>query len=224
MAEHGGGNFAFAPHAGVLPGFFARELGELLTMTALDSTLRLTLPKGLRATLLNPYPVDRVGKELTVHLGNMPAGLTLNLVFSMTGRFTGPSAVAPIALELDWVEIDSDRRRTLPAIVSPIQVVSPIAFERTRRDDDASEQVAHIRADRAKRDAIAHYRAGRHVDARGILNEARAYAMSAPMPASDETVSELDSLIATDPNAPAFETVRRQTLNDAHRRSRGREA
>ena len=29
---------------------------------------------------------------------------------------------------------------------------------------------------------------------------------------------------ATDPSAPAFEGVRRRTLNDAHRRSRGREA
>ena len=224
MAEAGGGNFAYAEHAGVLPAFFARELGELLTVAALDARLRLTLPKGLRATLLNPYPVDRVGKTLTVQLGHLPAGLTLDLVFSVTGRFAGLVPIAPLALELDWAEAEGDRRRTVPVGVRPIQVVTPVEFERSRRDAGASEQVAKIRAERAKREAIVHYRAGRHADAHGVLNDARAYAMAAPLSDADTTVDEIDHLMATDPSAPDFESVRRQTLNDAHRRSRGREA
>ena len=224
MAEAGGGNFAYAEHAGVLPAFFARELGELLTVAALDAKLRLTLPKGLRATLLNPYPVDRVKKELTVQLGDLPAGLTIDLVFSVTGRFAGSVPVAPLALELDWTEVEYDRRRTIPVGVRPIHVVSPVEFERIRREAGASERVAKMRAEQAKREAITHYRAGRHAEAHGVLNQARTYAMAAPMAASDTTVHELDDLIAVDPSAPAFESVRRQTLNDAHRRSRGRES
>lgn len=224
MAEAGGGNFAWVEHPRELPAFFARELGELLTVSALDARLRLTLPKGLRTSLLNPYPVDRDKKRLTVALGDLPAGLTINLVFSVTGRFAGPSPVAPVAIELDWAEVEGDRRQSTPVIVPPIQVVPPVEFDRTRRDAGASEQVARIRAEQAKREAITHYRAGRHADAHGVLNEARVYAMSTPMTASDTTVSELDELIATDPSAPAFASVRRRTLNDAHRRSRGREA
>ena len=224
MAEAGGGNFSWVENPRQLPAFFARELGELLTVAALDARLRLTLPKGLRATLLNPYPVDRVGKEITVQLGALPAGLTLDLVFSVTGRFAELVPVAPLTLELDWAEVDSDRRRTIPVSVSPIQVVTPVAFKRTRRDPDASEQVARMRAEQAKREAITHYRAGRNEAALGILNEARDFAMSAPLAAPGEMLRELTDLMEVDPSAPAFEGVRRRTLNDAHRRSRGREA
>lgn len=224
MAEAGGGNFAWVEHPRELPAFFARELGELLTVAALDAKLRLTLPSGLRATLLNPYPVDRVGKALTVQLGDLPAGLTVHLVFSVTGRFAGPVPIAPPALELDWAEVEGDRRSTVPVGVDAIRVVTPVEFERAPRDDGASEQVARTRAERAKREAITHYRAGRHGDARRLLVSAMAVTLAAPMAASDTTLRELDELMAVDPSGPAFESVRRRTLNEAHRRSRGREA
>lgn len=224
MAEAGGGNFAWVEHPRDLPAFFARELGELLTLAALDVRVTLTLPKGMRATLLNPFPVDRVTKALTIQLGDLPAGLTVDLVFAVTGRFAGPSVVGPVELALDWAEVEGDRRRAVPVAVPPITVVPPDEFDRARRDDRASEQVAKARAELAKREAITHYRAGRHDTAHGVLNEARTYAMAAPMAASDRTVGELDELIAADPSAPAFETVRRQILNEAHRRARGREA
>ena len=81
-----------------------------------------------------------------------------------------------------------------------------------------------MRAEQAKREAISHYRAGRYDEAHGVLKEARAYAMSAPLAATDSTIHELDDLMAADPSAPAFESVRRRTLDEAHRRSRGREA
>ena len=108
--------------------------------------------------------------------------------------------------------------------VDPIRVVTPSEFKRSRRDGGASEQVARIRSEQAKREAITHYRAGRHDAAHDALNVVRDYAMSAPMPAADTTVGELDALLAADPTAPSFETVRRRTLNDAHRRARGRDA
>src|SRR5687768_7533972 len=68
MAEAGGGNFAFVEHPKDLPAFFARELGEALSVVASSASISLSVPKGVRARLLNPFPVEREGKQLSIAL------------------------------------------------------------------------------------------------------------------------------------------------------------
>ena len=43
-----------------LPAFFARELGEALSVVATGATLTLTLPEGVRGRLLNPFPASEL--------------------------------------------------------------------------------------------------------------------------------------------------------------------
>jgi Ca-activated chloride channel family protein len=224
MAEVGGGNFAFVEHPKDLPAFFARELGEALSVVATDAMLTLTLPEGVRGRLLNPFPAERNGKRISIALGALPAGLTLPLVFSITTRAKKEGIVYPP------LELMTEFRPTEPGAetariripVDPLMSVSPADFESMPRDESAVEAVAQVITDDARRTALRHYRTGDVAAARFSLGSAMAYAAAAPS-SSTRLRDELDEVMAFDPNSPEFNTRSRQIENDTHRRSRGRE-
>jgi Ca-activated chloride channel homolog len=223
MAEAGGGNFAFVEHPKDLPAFFARELGEALSVVAASATLTLTLPEGVRGRLLNPFPAERTGKRISVALGELPAGLTLPLVFSITTRAKKEGIVYPsleLMAEFRPTEPGAEIARTL-ILVDPLMSVSPADFESMPRDESAVEAVAQVIADDARRTALRHYRSGDVVAAHLSLGSAMAYATAAPS-SSRRLRQELDEAMQFDPNSPEFAARSKQIENDTHRRSRGR--
>lgn len=227
MAEAGGGNFAFVEHAKGLPAFFARELGEALSVVATRGKLTLTLPKGVRAKLLTPFPAERNGKQITVALGDLPAGMCLDLVFSVTTRAKSEGALPPLGLTADWIIASGDQAEETPDRVQPpvdtLMVVDPRAFATMPRDEKAAEAVARVTVERARRDAMQQYRAGNVAGARQTLGIAQMMARSAPI-SSEHLVADLEEAAALDPSSPDFGARNLQIESDAHRRSRGREA
>jgi Ca-activated chloride channel family protein len=224
MAEAGGGNFAFVEHPKDLPAFFARELGEALSVVAASATLTLTLPEGVRGRLLNPFPAERTGKRISVALGDLPAGLTLPLVFSITTRARKEGIVyPPLALTAEFRPTKpgaGTARTRIP--VDPLMSVSPADFESMPRDESAVEAVAQVIADDARRTALRHYRTGNVAAARSSLGAAMAYSVAAPV-SSDRLHRELDEVMQFDPNSPEFAARSKRIENDTHRRSRGRD-
>jgi Ca-activated chloride channel family protein len=223
MAEAGGGNFAFVEHPKDLPDFFARELGEALSVVAARATLTLTLPEGVRGRLLNPFPAERTGKRISVALGELPAGLTLPLVFSITTRAKKEGIVyPPLELTAEWRATEpgaATARIQVP--IDPLMVVSPADFESMPHDEAAVEAVAQVIADDARRTALRHYRTGDVAAARFSLGSAMTYSVAAPV-SSDRLRRELDEVMQFDPNTPEFAARSKQIENDTHRRSRGR--
>jgi Ca-activated chloride channel homolog len=226
MAEAGGGSSAFVEHARDLPAFFARELGEELAVVATDAELTLTLPKGVRAELLNPFPVERAGKTLTVTLGDLSAGITLPLVFSVTTRVKAEGVLPVLTLSGKWQDVRPGATSTAPAQqtvpVDALMAVSPADFASMPLDDEASAAAPEMIAAQAKRTAIQHYRRGDRLAAQSSLSGAAMYAASAPM-ARETLVAEIRGMADLDPDSPDFELQRRQIMNDEHRRSRGRQ-
>jgi Ca-activated chloride channel family protein len=221
MAEAGGGNFAWVEHARDLPGFFARELNEAISTVASGAAVMLTLPKGVRGRLLNPFPGERIGKRITVALGELPAGITINLVFSITTRATDEGIFPPLELAATWQEVDAPAAELIDVPVDPLMAVSPADFDSMPRDEQAAAAAARMIADDAQRRAMHHYRSGDVSMARQTLGSAARFAASAPAGAG--IASELDGMMAYDPASPEFQTLRRKIESDAHRRSRGRE-
>lgn len=222
MAEAGGGNFAFVEHPQNLPDFFARELGEALSVVASAAKLTLTLPNGVRARLLNPFPVERTGKRLSIALGDLPAGMSLDLVFSITTRAKTEGVFAPLGLDAEWNRVgseDASERATVP--IDALMAVSPADFASMPRDERASEAVARMITDDARRTALQHYRSGDVSAAQSVLQVAQRFAAAAPV-ASQELTGELDAMMGFDPSSPEFQLRSRQIENDAHRRARGR--
>lgn len=222
MAEAGGGNFAFVEHARDLPAFFARELGEALAVVAGQVTLTLTLPKGMRGSLLNPFPVERSGKELTIAIGDAPAGMTLDLVFSITTREKREGPLPPLDLRATWADTETGVAQHVSAPIDPVMVINPADFASMPRDGEASRAVSEMIAATAKREAITQYRRGNRTGAREMLGTAMGIVGSAPM-ARPGLVHEMSELMDLDPSTPEFEVQRRQVINDEHRRSRGRD-
>ena len=206
-----------------LPAFFARELGEALSVVASEAVLALTLPKGVRGRLLNPFPIERTGKRLSIALGDLPAGMTLDLVFGITSRTRTVGPFPPLELTAEWRPVESGAaRERVQATVDTLMAVDPADFASMPRDEKAAAAVARMVTDDARRTALQHYRSGDIQAARMSLSNARFMAMSAP--ASAGVVSEIDEMMAFDPASAEFQLRSRQIENDAHRRSRGREA
>lgn len=90
LSEEGGGNFYFAEHADQLPGFVARELGEVLSVVARDASLQIQVPEDVQVESLNDYPCTRQGHTLAFALGSLSGGLALGPMFRL--RFpAGPA-------------------------------------------------------------------------------------------------------------------------------------
>ena len=222
MAEAGGGNFGWVQHARDLPAFFARELGEALSVVVSEAMLTLVLPKGVRAELLNPFPVERDGKRITVAVGDIPGGMTIELVFRVTTRAKAEGLLQGIALQSRWVDTRAGTGGSAAIPVDSLMAVTERDFAAMPRDEKAAAVVAEMIAAEAKRQAIAHYRTGDRVAARDALSGARLYAASAPM-ARSGLLGEIDMMDLIDPDSADFEVQRRQIVNDEHRRSRGRD-
>jgi Ca-activated chloride channel family protein len=222
IAEAGGGNFSFARHAHDLPAFFARELGETLQVVATGASLTLTLPKGLRAKLLNPFPVERNGKQLEIALGDLPAGMKLDLVFSVTSRAKNEGGFDPFTLATAWTTVESGQAGSATGAIDPVYALARSDFEAMPRDSYASAAAAEMIAASAKREAMGKYRSGDRQGAQRILNDAQVFAAAAPSARMGLT-REIAELQQLDPNAPDFNAQAKQVMNDEHRRSRGRE-
>lgn len=227
MAEAGGGSSAFVEHARDLPAFFARELGEALAIVATGAELRLTLPNGIRAELLNRFPVERTGKVLTITLGDLPAGMTLPLVFSVTTRAKTERVLPAPALSAEWQDLRpgttgrlATQREAIP--VDPLMVIPAADFASMPPDLEASAAAAEMIAAQAKRAAMDHYRQGDRAAAHATLSSAASFAAAAPM-ARSGLAGEMRVMTDLDPASPDFELRRRQIMNQEHRRSRGRE-
>ena len=224
MAEAGGGASAFVEHAHDLPAFFARELGEALATIATDSRLTLTLPKGVRAHLLNPFPVEREGKTLTTMLGDLSAGMTLHLVFAVTTRAKAEGVLPPLDLVASWQLVQAEGatgREQSQVPVDTLMAVSEKDFASMPIDEQAGEAAAEMIAAAAKREAMHHYRRGDRLAAHATLSGAVAFAQAAPM-VREGLMDEMSGMAALDPSHPNFELRRRQIMNQEHRRARGR--
>jgi Ca-activated chloride channel family protein len=220
MAEAGGGNYAFAASPQDLPGFFARELGEALQVCASGMTLKLTLPKGVRAELLDSYPVFREGKELTVVVGDIPAGMTLNLVFAITTRARQTTVFPETNLAAVWKSARGSAHETQVSVDS-LMAMSQTDFDSMPTDPALHELVAEKISSSARRRALMLYHQGEGTLAREAISRARQYVAAAPNARTLNT--EFDELFMLDEAAPDFAMQRRVHMSNAHRESRNRE-
>jgi Ca-activated chloride channel homolog len=184
MAEAGGGNFQFIAEAGQLRAFFERELKELLTIAAAGLTLTLTLPHGVRATLVNRVPAERNGKRIEVAIGDFPADDALDLVFALRVAPGTPGAEHRLDLALAWSDPAADARRGLSPEVAPLVLADEATVEATAPDPVAAEAAALQCATAERREALRLDRAGRHAESRARMRGAVALLQAAPMSAA----------------------------------------
>ncbi len=223
MAEAGGGNFQYIEQADQIRAFFARELSDLLTVAAAGLTLSLTMPHGVRATLVNPFPVERHGKRLEIALRDLPAGDELDLVFVVTARPGQPGALHHLELVARWSDPAADARRGEQPVLPPLRYADREEIAATPADPVVAEQAALQHAAAERRAAMRLDRSGRHAESRAGLRRAAALLQAAPQ--TDAVREDLDGIseaFTFEASAPLPEETRKRSTWDAHRRARGK--
>jgi Ca-activated chloride channel homolog len=123
LAEAGGGAFQYIAHPSELRAFFEREIGDLLDIVAIRPRLKITFPHGMRAHLVNAFPVERTGGTLYVDLRDLASGDDLALVFDITTASGDErSRLAPI-MEIVWTDPASGRQIKHHVSPEPVTLV-----------------------------------------------------------------------------------------------------
>lgn len=222
MTEAGGGNFEYAQSADQLPAFFAKELGELLTVAAANVTISVTMPHGVRGTLVNPFPSERHGKTIDIALRDVTGHDEIPLVFDfdvVPGHIGTSNRVVVAA---SWVDPAADRRMQTEVVPPILARVPGIVVKNAPVNTAVAEEIAEQRAAVMRREAMRLDREGKHAESRARLQEHQAMLAAAPKSARLlGAMSAMEDLVSHDASAPLGESMRKQVTYDAMRRSRG---
>jgi Ca-activated chloride channel family protein len=170
MSEEGGGNFYFAEHADQIPGFVARELGEVLSVVARDAALVIQAPEGVEVESLNDYPCSRDGTTLSFSLGSLSAGAALAPTFRV--RFPGGPAGEQVVAIVQLTDRDGALPKT-PCIQSWTRA-TPEEVVAQEVDVAVIRGATVLDAARAHRAALELNSAGKWKEAAGKLADAAA--------------------------------------------------
>ena len=223
MAEAGGGNFEFVAHPRQLSPFFARELGELLQTVATGLTVAFTMTDGLRGHLLSAYPHERTGRTITIDIGDLPAGETIDLVFRVTTIAGASGEILPASVHAAWTEPGSGVAGTVDQATTPVMRAARAMVESIAEDAIVAERSALLLAADARREAMRLDRAGDHRGSRQRMAMAYDAVMAAPM--TDDVRDEMQIMgrMMEAPQDMAWsEDVHKSGAASASRRARGR--
>ncbi|HEV2067963.1 MAG TPA: VWA domain-containing protein [Thermomicrobiales bacterium] len=220
MVEAGGGAFAFAAQASELDRFFAGEIGDLLDAVALQPILQLTWPEGLKARLVNAFPVNRVGRTHTVDLRILRSEDDQKLLFTVTSAPDVDGALVAHA-RLDWTDARTRQRMTTVADTDPLLCVDPAEAATFSKDPEVAEALALEEAAKAHREAVRLDREGRFQESRQVFAASRRMLSHAPQ--SDEVREQIrvSMDLSNAPMAPLDEEVRKERVAYHSQHSRG---
>jgi Ca-activated chloride channel family protein len=180
MAEAGGGNFVYAANAMVLRNFFAQELQEMLQIASTRTTLHITFPSHVRGRLVSAFPVEREDKTIKVAIGDVPAGDTIDLVFTVKGDAGTPGDLLPLRASCHWTDPSTDYRHRWDISPSPLERATDEEIANTQEDQLVAERAALQHAAAERRAALELDRAGRYRESRARLRQSVAFLQAAP--------------------------------------------
>jgi Ca-activated chloride channel family protein len=204
LAEAGGGNFQYIASPDQLRAFFEQELRELLSVSALGTTLMITSPSGVRFDLVNAFPAVRSGKQLTITLGDLPAGETLDLIFMVRVVAGEPGAVRHLSVAATWSDPASDSGQRLALDTPALTFAAPATVAAVPADNEVAEIAALARATVQRQEALALDRAGDRRGSRQRMRDAAALLVSAPMTARVMEDLEVTRHYAMAPEGDAY--------------------
>ncbi len=218
MARNGGGNFQYIAEASELEAFFSREIRSLAEAAALNPYLDLTMPRGMRAELLNAFPSEAHRRHTSVDLRDLAAGESVHLVFAVTSRREREEAVTP-NLHLHWVNPMTGAVEEINQDGATIAIGDAT---RATRNDAAAGPVALELAARDQREAVKLDREGRYRESRARFSQSAARLQAAPQTAEiREEQIEFRRLAMMSPDAALSEHERKGSVYKAQMRSRG---
>jgi Ca-activated chloride channel family protein len=223
MAEAGGGNFQFIPEPAGLPAFFERELGGMLSTAAANLRLIITLPGGMRGTLISAFPCERRHKTFDVTIGDVSAGDEVMLIFDVTTPIMVEGESRAVALRVEWIDPDTSQSRSATGSTDLLTACAPTVAAGAPVDQTVAEQSALQHAAQEQREAMRLDREGRYRESRNLHRSAQSILAAAPQTGTvSDRLAEAAGYASYDLDAAFPETVRKQSVHNTMRRARGR--
>ena len=166
IAHEGGGNFYFVETAAQIPDLLTSELGEALEVVVRGAQLRLELPAGADAEVLNRYRNQRVATNaLRVELGDLVSGQELNVAVKI--RFANSQLGSGAIVTACVVDQAGAPIGNVEAI--EWRYATDDANDSQPRDVVVDREVASLHAARARAEATEANRRGDLAGARRVL-------------------------------------------------------
>lgn len=167
MAAEGRGAFYYIEEAAQMATFIDQELGEIEAAVARDTCLLVEAPEGAEVQCLGAFPVHREGGRWCVALGTLAGDQLIELVLRVELPAGAPGAPCEVSLELD------DRDGVLGGRCAAVgfEYASDAAVDAEPHDREVAARAARVRAERARRAALAHNADGDWAGARTILED-----------------------------------------------------
>jgi Ca-activated chloride channel family protein len=223
MAEAGGGNFQYVADPAQLRAFFSTELQELFSVVVTGFAISLSLPAGVTAELVSAFPVEAHDERVSVAVGDVPAGDTIDLVFTVRSAPGTLSESLPLAVKATWTDPRADARRDVDVALDPLRRVDVGDIEPAERDELVAEQAALQRAAAERRAGLELDRAGRVVESRARMANAASLLRAAPSTEAVRYDLHASAFLAADFNPAGFDShLRKSAQFQESQRRRGR--
>jgi len=167
MAVEGGGNSYYIEKNVQIIDYLTSELGEALQVIAHDVVLDAVLPAGIRAELLNDYPISRTGSSLKVNIGEVISGQDLALVFALD--FPNGNAGEHVAVHFRLA--DRDHALESPPATVTWEFADHQSNDKQPRNRMVDRAVAELLAARARDEARSFNRQSRYGDAQLVIRK-----------------------------------------------------
>ncbi|MBA2362901.1 MAG: VWA domain-containing protein [Chloroflexia bacterium] len=170
MASSGGGAFHFIPDAPSIEDVVAGELGEMISQYARRTVVDVSLPRGVELRgCLNKYELDQTATGARVYIGDLLSGDLKRIVLKVS---TPPGSIGEhlsITSKVVYTKVETNqhRDRAFPPAELRYAPVHAVRSQPVNRDVD--REVSLLRSARARDEAVALSRDGRHEDALKIL-------------------------------------------------------
>jgi Ca-activated chloride channel homolog len=172
MASQGGGHFYYIERPGQIPEFFRNELGELLTVVARETVLRITIPQGISLETLGDIPHEQEAGAVRIFVGDLCAKEQRTLYTRLLLPPGTASATVKISGELGYANLDNQTEAVADDIV--FSYGNNAEVQRSPLNEAVLQRVSEVELATASTRALQLERAGKRREAAAMMRQSLA--------------------------------------------------
>jgi Ca-activated chloride channel family protein len=179
MANRGGGNFAYIESAAAIDEAILKEFKDLMTVTARNVQVEITLPPGTDATLPGEWKMEKKDRGLIVSLSDLPANRVTTLFLNLlTPPGDGQLVLSTV---VTYENENGEKHNALGELT--LQYAAQQKVAASKQDDDLLKRYSAVEAGQRMNEALKLERAGRRGEAQRLMRQTLAeYGQNMPAP------------------------------------------
>ncbi|MEM7028418.1 MAG: VWA domain-containing protein [Chloroflexota bacterium] len=221
IADGSGGHFYFIESPKQIPNYFQGELGEMLDTVAREMTLDLTLPTGVKATILNDVPHEQSDTRFRLMLGDAYANEARTLVIKLDIAEQSLDHTLKMPLHLQYEDAQTRQAMT----INCPDVVLTVADKKVCEDQSVNEAVmteaAQLEAEKGKMQALEMEYRGDVAGAKRVLQGTGTFLRTMAPNVAAPLAANLD-MMQTEMEEGLTETARKEAHYATYRAQRSR--